>query len=110
MRPWGSPLAYKGKMCTFENARNPGGHLEIWDISFEEVWALIVSANCFSIPYSTIFDYKIILKFQLIITPPPIPQIHEYQKFLALPPKESPQYQEGNIQVHFRVVMGDDDQ
>ena len=85
MGHWRSPLEIIREFCSLTLCQNPGGDLEIWDIFFGEVWPLIVGPNCFSIPYSTIFDYKIILKFQLIITPPPIPQIHEYQKFLALP-------------------------
>ena len=36
--PWRSLLAYKGKICTFENVPNPGGHLEICEIYFGGVW------------------------------------------------------------------------
>ena len=98
MRPWGSPLAYKGKMCTFENARNPGGHLEIWDIFVRGVWPLMVSANSVSIRYSTIFGYKIILKFPLEIFLPPYAKSANIRNFCPFPRKGYPLIPGGHYQ------------
>ena len=65
--PGGLPRAHSGEIGTSDNGPNPGGDLKIWDIFFGGVVPLMDSANYVSISYFTIFDYKIILKFLLII-------------------------------------------
>ena len=65
------------------------------------------TANCFSFSSSTIFGYKIILKFALFIGDTEISR----SKFLTISSKRDiPQYWGGISKVHPKVVVEDDDQ
>ena len=70
MCPWGlSPQNIREKL-TIQNGPNPGGDLEIWDISPKVVCPLMVNANCFPNLNSAIFDLKLFKYFDYLLGEP----------------------------------------
>ena len=110
--PGGLPLQNNRGFCAFNICQNPGGDLEIWDFYVRGVWTLNVSVNYVSISYSANFGNKIIWKFRIFIF---LTEISK-SKYLTLPPilKGHPPIPGrgwgGISKIHFRVVLGHDDQ